>query len=402
MRSAACEAAVTSERREALRRPIGALRAQRMALVADFVEEDWPSMSLPAEMLLRYWPEQLAGTLSAALVRPAMNRGFRRVPLVGRRKLAWNADRFWGRYVQYPRHLRREARRFDLFHVIDHSYAHLLRDLPVGVSGVFCHDVDAFGALFARSARSRAWHVPLARYLLQGMQRASVVFYSTAAVSEQIRRHQLVDPARLVHAPYGVAPEFVPETYDPEPAELLLREFRDRPFVMHVGSCIPRKRIDVLIDVFAELRRQVPELVLVKIGGEFAPEHARRIDEHALGRSILHLRDLSRDVLASLYRGARLVLVTSDAEGFGMPVIEALGCGTRVLASDIAPVREAGGAAASYAPAGDVGAFVRSALELLQSESAGPSRADRLAHAAQFTWGEHARIIGHAYASLVR
>ena len=61
--------------------------------------------------------------------------------------------------------------------------------------------------------------------------------------------------------------------------------------------------------------------------------------------------------LAEVYRRAPVVLIPSGAEGFGLPVIEALACGAAVVASDIPALREAGGPAAAFVPVGDVGAW---------------------------------------------
>ena len=63
---------------------------------------------------------------------------------------------------------------------------------------------------------------------------------------------------------------------------------------------------------------------------------------------------LDRDELADLYRRAALVLLPSDREGFGLPVVEAMACGTPVVASDIPALREIGGDAAAYCAPGDV------------------------------------------------
>jgi glycosyltransferase involved in cell wall biosynthesis len=99
--------------------------------------------------------------------------------------------------------------------------------------------------------------------------------------------------------------------------------------------------------------------------------------------------------LAALYREAAILLQPSDAEGFGLPVIEAMACGCPVLASDIPPLREAGGSAAGYCPAGDVEAWSATLVKLLAERQTEPvrweaRRQDSERHAAQFTWRENA------------
>ena len=76
----------------------------------------------------------------------------------------------------------------------------------------------------------------------------------------------------------------------------------------------------------------------------------------AIARASPFLRPADR-TLAAVYRRAALVLQPSEAEGFGLPVAEALACGTPVLASDLAVLREVGGEAAVYRAVGDVPAW---------------------------------------------
>jgi glycosyltransferase involved in cell wall biosynthesis len=362
-------------------------------------------MDLCGEMLLVHLPR--VGPLAVAPDRvcPPFRRLASRLPAVGRRRAAFNADRLLNRFVVFPRHARRAAPHFDLFHVVDHSYAQLVHALPADRTGVYCHDLDAFRCLLDPAADPRPrWFRALARRILTGMQKAAVVFHSTEAVREQVVRAGLLDPARLVHAPYGVAAEFQEsgdrgqETGDrktqPSVSDCLLPQ---GPWVAHVGSCAPRKRIDVLLDAVAAVRARLPELRLVKVGGEWSADHRDRIARLGLADAIVQLHGLSRAVLAAVYRAASAVLVPSEAEGFGLPVAEALACGAAVVASDIPPLREAGGPAAVYAPVGDVPAWAEAVAKVLTDPTAAPPRDQRLAWAARFSWAAHAETIARAY-----
>ena len=119
-----------------------------------------------------------------------------------------------------------------------------------------------------------------------------------------------------------------------------------------------------------------------------------------IGPFVTQVRGLSRDQLAELYRRAAAVMVPSEAEGFGLPVIEALACGSVVVASDIATLREAGGDAALYRPVGEVMAWIDLVVGVLTDPRVAPPRERRLAHAARFSWREHARIVAEAYLAL--
>jgi glycosyltransferase involved in cell wall biosynthesis len=374
-------------------------------VVCDLREENWPSMDLVADMLLDSLRTAHAA-VRADRICPPMRRRLSRLPLLRRSRAADVADRLLFRYRDYARHLRGRAGAFDLFHVCDHSYAHLVDVLPAERTGVFCHDVEAFRCLFEGRERERRprWFRALMRRTLRGLQKAAVVFHSTRAVREQIERHGLLDPSRLVHAPYGFAAEFTPAPPPgpsaSDPAADVTARPGDAPFLLHVGSCFPRKRVDVLIDVFAGVRERFPELRLVQVGGTWEggqPEHLRRRGVEA---AVLQVRGLERTALAALYRRARLVLLTSEAEGFGLPVIEALACGAAVVASDLPVLREVGGEAVVYRPVADVPAWVEAVGRILADPAAAPDRARRLARAGLYSWDAHARTILAAYQQL--
>jgi glycosyltransferase involved in cell wall biosynthesis len=220
-------------------------------------------------------------------------------------------------------------------------------------------------------------------------------------VREQIIRHQLIDPARLVLAPLGFAAEFRPDPPPDAVAESILQSIGGRPFLLHVGSCIPRKRIDVLLESFVSLRRAIPELQLVKISGEWTPEHREIIARRGLAENIAHHAGISRSTLACLYKNAALVMMTSDAEGFGIPIIEALACGARVLASDLPVFRDVAGSAVRFAPVGDIEGFAHAAAAWLQEAELPGAIRPRIEQAQKYSWERHAQIIGDAYLRLV-
>jgi glycosyltransferase involved in cell wall biosynthesis len=353
-------------------------------------------------MLFDHLPRRGPLAVEADRICPPFRRIATRLPVVGRRHAAFNADRLLNRLVFFPRHARRAVQRFDLFHVVDHSYAQLVHALPAGRTGVYCHDLDAFRCLFDdRATRSPRWFRALARRILAGLQKAAVVFHSTIADGEVIRRVGLIHPDRLVFNPYGVSPEFAASPPEPAPELPWLTAVCQRPWVLHVGTCIARKRIDVLLDVVGTVRETIPDLRLVKVGGEWTTEHCEQIARLGLAGAITHLTGLARVELAEVYRRADVVLMPSAAEGFGLPVIEALACGAPVVASDIPALREAGGPAVTFAPVGDVGAWSDRVAKVLASPAAAPSRADRVAWAGRFTWRAHADIIARAYHRLL-
>jgi len=366
----------------------------RLAVLCDFLEEGWPSMDLAAASLVEAL-DRRGGPLTAHRFVPSYARTLARIPGIGRSRYALNVDRLANRLFRYPRELKGIVGQFDLFHVADHSYAHLVHHLPAARTGVYCHDLDAFRCLLQPALEPRPrWFRAIARRALSGLQRAALVFHSTWSVREQIKSFGIVEPDRLVLAPLGVSPEFGP---DPEPGETLPGGLKGASYLLHVGSCIPRKRIDVLLESFALARSRAPTIRLVQIGGRWTSEQKALMNGLGIADAVLQMRNVERSVLARLYRGAAIVLQPSEAEGFGIPVVEALACGSVVIASDIPALREVGGNAVLIRPVGDARAWAQVIEDLLLDPGRAPSRAARLAQARRFSWDTHADAISQAY-----
>ena len=376
---------------------------RRIAILADFKEEGWPSMDLVAEMLAHQLRPSACQSLDSTLVEPRYRHLFSRVPVLQNRGFAKNLNRFYNRFVTYPRFAKSLVSNFEFFHVADHSYAGLMDSLPRERSGVYCHDLDAFRCLIEPDAEPRPWWFrKMARHILTGMQKAAVVFHSTGPVREAILRHKLIDETKLIHAPYGVSSEFTsgPAANDTNGEGYAVPLVSKERSIVHVGSCISRKRIDVLLDLFAEVRRTKPDVKLIKVGGIFTSEHLAQIGKLDLESSIIHRHGLTRSELADVYRSATVVLVPSEFEGFGLPVIEALACGAPVIASDIPVLREVGGNVVGYAPVGAIDQWETLTNKVLENPDAIAPRDRRLAHVSQYTWARHAEIISQAYLNI--
>ncbi len=138
----------------------------------------------------------------------------------------------------------------------------------------------------------------------------------------------------------------------------------------------------------------------MQVGGQWTAAQQRQIEQHRL--AIRQLRGLDRKSLAALYRRAALLLLPSQAEGFGLPVIEALACGAVVVASDIPVLREVGGDGAVYCPVANISGWVDTINRLLTSPDFAPDRRTRISQARRFSWEKHAAIILEAYQKLAK
>jgi glycosyltransferase involved in cell wall biosynthesis len=373
----------------------------RLGIISDYLEEGWPSMDLVANMLAGELRTHHSVRLSVGLLRPRFVRRFssRARNSSDQRNTAFNADRLLNRFFDYPRFLRARKSEFDLFNVIDHTYAHLV---PVAGSRrcvVTCHDLDAFRPLIEpRGAGSSWFRMKMSRRILDGFGSAAAVTCISVATRDAVLRHHLAPAPRLTVNPIGVAPFFNP---DPNPdadrraCEALGPLDRGRLEILHVGSTIPRKRIEVLLRVFAALRSELPSVRLIRVGGIFAPAQQELSRQLGLTDSVTVLRFVEPQVLAAVYRRAALLVLPSAYEGFGLPALEALACGTPVVLSDIPVFRELGGPAATFSPVGDIERWSESILSLLRERGETPQswhqRADAgVKWASQFTWCEHA------------
>jgi glycosyltransferase involved in cell wall biosynthesis len=341
----------------------------RVAILADFLEEGWPSMDLAAEMTSEAVERYGGGAFEAPVLRPRLPRVLRgRFGHTG--AAAPNVDRYLGRYVAYPRWLKPRVRSFRLFHVIDHSYAHLVHHIPDKPVVVTCHDLDAFRSLVGDERERRPWWFRATmKKVMTGLGHAAHVICDTEAVRHQLVEHGLVMRERLsvVHLP--VHPDFTPEPdrqADAEAARLLGPADGGTVDLLHVGLNVPRKRVGFLLRLFARLRERHPALRLVRVGGTMSGEQRELCRQLGLpADSVVELPFLERPVLAAVYRRASVLLATSRREGFGWPVVEAMACGTPVVATDLAVFREVGGEAVTYAPVRDLQAWVETVDRLL-------------------------------------
>ena len=177
-----------------------------------------------------------------------------------------------------------------------------------------------------------------------------------------------------------------------EPAEIdrrLARFGLDRPFVLSVGTQEPRKNLLRLLKAYAALpetvRQQYPLVICGGSGWKHDATEAffkrpELADVRRLGR-------VSDDELVALYNAAAVFTFPSLAEGFGLPIVEALACGTAVLTSNISSMPEIAGDAACLVDPHDVRSIQQGLLTLL-TDDAERQRLESLstAQAARFSW----------------
>ncbi len=373
----------------------------KVAVVADYAEEGWTSMDLVAEMLATRLTSLHRDSIDARLIRPRFVRPLTQFESLRGSKSVFNAERALNRYLLYPLWLRRQRGKFTLFHIVDHSYSHLANHLPADRTIITCHDIDAFRALLTPSREARSL-IPraIASRLLRGFRGAAMVTCVSRATRDAIVENGLRSPLTTVVIANGVDAVMSPEpdlAADTAAEKFSVRRDANAPEIVHVGSTDPRKRIEMLLQIFAGIGRKFPKARLIRVGGGLLPEHWRVADALGIKDRIVIMPFLERKVLASVYRRAAVVLLPSHAEGFALPLVEAMACGRPVIASDLPVLREVGGEAASYCSAGDVSAWIQTVCGLLEARDDSSRVRARTEWASRFSWDTYSASTVEVY-----
>lgn len=386
----------------------GAARTRRpkVGIICDLLDERWYSMDLVAEMLLANLEERFNAEVTAVRLRPGFVKRATILPGLDRSRSARNLDRLLNRYWYFPRYLASNARGLDAFHIVDHSYAHLVHCLPARNVIVTCHDLDAIRCIVDPTAARRSMPFrAIAQRILAGLRKAALVTCVSNATRDELVNRGIVPAERTLVVHNGVDPVFSPigDVCAERQADALLGAGgSSRIDILHVGSTIARKRIDILLRSFAAVRKSLSNARLIRVGGPFDHAQSELLRELDLTDSVIVLPFLDRRTLTAVYRRAAMLVLPSEREGFGLPIVEALACGTPVIASDLPALREVGGTAAVYCPVGDVPRWSAAMLALAAEPLARPETSRRrrqqgLAQAAKFSWSAYAAKMVELY-----
>lgn len=272
--------------------------------------------------------------------------------------------------------------------------------LPAGIGcpGVVTfHDPTFFTMPEVHERAKVAYFTRLARV---GVKRAARVIAVSAYAGRGAIEHAGASADQVDVVPLGV--DHV--RYHPNPpsadARLLRHLGIDGPYVLWVGALEPRKDVPTLLDAFAKFVAPDFDHRLVLVGppawGAAAIEQS--IIQARLGDRILRTGYVTDDEKVALYRGATLLAYPSLAEGFGLPVLEAMACGTPVITTTGSACEEVGGGAVRTVPPGSVDALGSALTELLSSDSERAKlSAAGIERASEFSWENTAAATVQSY-----
>ncbi len=262
------------------------------------------------------------------------------------------------------------------------------------------HDLTPLAHPEWHARRTLVGFVPLWERTVEKAARFLCV--SRATADDLIARYPET-AGRVRIAPNGVDTAFFHPADDPAGRQRTRQRYAQaRPFILYLGTLEPRKNVEALVAACERLwgrRRARPDLVLAGGAGWKTAALHRRIARSPFRDKIHVAGYAARDAARDLYRAAEVFVYPSLAEGFGLPMLEAMACATPVVASTADALVEVGGGAALYAPARDIEALSRQIeraledVELRRSlASAGRERAK------QFPWEASAEATAAAIA----
>jgi glycosyltransferase involved in cell wall biosynthesis len=175
----------------------------------------------------------------------------------------------------------------------------------------------------------------------------------------------------------------------PDPAEMPPGLYPDDPYFIAVGTIEPRKNHGFLLDLWETPGPDKPLLLICGSRGWNNAEVFARLDTLAEDARIKEVSGLSDAALAALIQGAKGMLFPSLAEGYGLPPVEALRLGTRVLCNDLPVLREVLGDHAHFAPVSDTKLWLKTVNDW--TISSGAESSDGVFDPP--TWADHFEIV---------
>ncbi len=253
--------------------------------------------------------------------------------------------------------------------------------------------------------KRRSW-MQLRLTVRRTARRAAHVITPSESTRRDIISTYGLPPERVSVIPLAAAPHFRPVTEKEELARVLRRYGIEGEYVLAVGSIQPRKNLARLVAAYSDLRRKrprsnLPQLVLVGRQAWLYGETLRAIEQQGVRDSTILTGYVSESDLPALYSGAICFAYPSYFEGFGLPPLEAMRCGTPVITGNLTSLPEVVGDAGLLIDPFDTGALASALARLIDdADLRAELRARSLARARAFDWRETARRTLEVYRNI--
>lgn len=300
--------------------------------------------------------------------------------------------------------LRLVAGREDLIHFPTHLGAPLSSSR---VAIVTVHDLiqHVFPQQYLKGFQSRLYM----RCAAMAAKRAAAIITISEASKRDIVRFYGVEPERIAVIPHGIEPLFAPRDRRQASDEIKRRYGVSRGFLLYVGGFDYRKNLLGLVEAFGELKRRHVFAGALVIVGRRPPAREpvfRRllatIESKALQRDVVFVDYVADSDLPLFYSAADALGFPSLYEGFGFPLLEAMACGTPVIAFNHSSIPEVVGTAGILLDQTDTETFAAAIAEVLTNSALRDDlRARGLQRAREFTWARTAELTLGVYRRVV-
>lgn len=237
--------------------------------------------------------------------------------------------------------------------------------------------------------------VLLQRLVPNSMKRADRIITDMEITKQDMVRIYGIDPERIEVIPLAADLRYRPLDRDVCRKTVAKSFGIDGPFVLYVGTFQPRKNVEPLIRGYTRMREQNAlrhKLVLV---GKPKHQYAsvfEAIESSPFRDDIILTGFVEDDDLPVLYNAASVFVFPTLFEGFGLPVVEAMACGTPVITTDVSCLPEVSGGAALLVDPNDPGGFAAAMTSVLSDATVAQKMTERgLAHVAGYSWERTAR-----------
>jgi glycosyltransferase involved in cell wall biosynthesis len=276
--------------------------------------------------------------------------------------------------------------------------------LPVVVT---IHDVIP---LLLRGYRGGPLVRAYSAWVAAAAHRAAAVLTDSHAAARDILQHLRLPAERVhvVHLAADAAYRPVEGEADQELRNISQRLGLPESYILYLGGFDRRKQVPELLQAFARsgLAKELPLVVAGRLPGHdsaFAPDPRPLASALGIARQVIFTGWVEEADKPALYRGARVLAFPSLYEGFGLPVLEALACGTPVVAALGSSLDEVAGPGGLLVDGTDTEALADALARVVQDEQLHATlRAEGLAHAAHFSWEATARQTAQVYREVLR
>jgi glycosyltransferase involved in cell wall biosynthesis len=313
-------------------------------------------------------------------------------PMISKKRIINDAVK----YLVYPFIVNRRVRKKNIKHITSQDLAYILKLVKLEKTIITCHDIIPWVYDNER--------LPTTKLKMKGLMKADRMITVSEYSKKDIIKHMgypenkisIVHPA-VDHDIYYVKRdrEIITKLGIPNTSKVIL----------YVGSEQPRKNVPFILEALKQLKRKIPEIKFLKIGAPQVSGAREKllelIEMLSLQEEVIFVGYVSENDITKYYNAADLFVYPSLYEGFGMPPLEAMACGTPVVTSNVTSLPEVVADSAITIDPHNIDAFVNAMYDVLTDEKLRETMINKgLKRAQLFNWEKSAKEMRRVYEQL--